>query len=161
MILYRLSDIELFFLGVLFLAAFFLYECWKRRIFKRYCKITDIVLIAVSLFGILKFSVLGRTVSDRHVFSFLGNDPSSRGFWKEMELNVLLYVPFGASVIHWLDKTWLVGCVSFGISTGIEIWQYYYGTGTGQITDIICNTMGAIIGTAWFMCFRKYKGRKR
>ena len=48
--------------------------------------------------------------------------------------------------------------ISFLLSLVIESWQYYAGTGTAQVTDVICNTLEAAIGTLSFLLFSHLQG---
>lgn len=101
-----------------------------------------------ALYCILFYTVLGRTPSDQHIFTFFA--PYTNEFYREMLMNAFLYFPFG------LTLSTLIGPVSilvgFVVSLAIESWQYFAGTGVAQGTDVIMNTLGAAIGTIpWFI----------
>lgn len=94
------------------------------------------------VFLILKFTVLGRTPSSVHQFVVMA--PYSDEFFRELLMNVFLYFPLGLTLgelIGW-HRIWL----ALVLAIVIESWQYAAGTGMAQVTDVICNTLGAWIG---------------
>ena len=74
---------------------------------------------------------------------------------REMLMNVFLFFPLGLTLSNALPRKWhrwgrialttLVGCV---LSAGIEYTQYRYALGLAEVDDVICNTLGAFLGTA-------------
>lgn len=62
--------------------------------------------------------------------------------------NILFFIPFGflLPVNSW-KKALIAG---FGFSFCIELAQYAGGLGLAELDDVICNTIGAVIGF-WFM----------
>ena len=65
-------------------------------------------------------------------------------FFRELLMNVFLYFPLGLTLgelIGW-HRIWL----ALVLAIVIESWQYAAGTGMAQVTDVICNTLGAWIG---------------
>ncbi len=75
--------------------------------------------------------------------------------YREMLMNVFLFFPLGLTLSNALPRRWhrwgkialttLVGCV---LSAGIEYAQYRCALGLAETDDVICNTMGAFIGSA-------------
>ena len=123
----------------------FLLILW--RILARYIridiwKILNLFGAGVSFFLILKFTVLGRTPSG--LYQFVVMAPYSDEFFRELLMNVFLYFPLGLTLgelIGW-HRIWL----ALVLAIVIESWQYAAGTGMAQVTDVICNTLGAWIG---------------
>ena len=74
--------------------------------------------------------------------------------YREMLMNVFLFFPLGLTLSNALPRTWhrwgrivltmLVGCL---LSTGIEYAQYRYVLGMAETDDVLCNTLGAFIGS--------------
>ena len=74
--------------------------------------------------------------------------------YREMLMNVFLFFPLGLTLSNALPRRWhrwlriilttLVGCI---LSAGIEYAQYRYALGTAETDDVICNTLGALIGS--------------
>ena len=75
--------------------------------------------------------------------------------YREMLMNVFLFFPLGLTLSNALPRKWhrwgkiilttLVGCI---LSAGIEYAQYRYALGMAEVDDVICNTLGAFIGSA-------------
>lgn len=74
--------------------------------------------------------------------------------YREMLMNVFLFFPLGLTLSNALPQKWhrwgriiltaLVGCI---LSAGIEYAQYRYALGMAEVDDVICNTLGAFIGS--------------
>jgi len=66
----------------------------------------------------------------------------------ETFFNVLFFVPIGlllCGAAKWM-KWWhaiLIGCC---VSISIEVFQYFFRRGTMEVTDVIFNTLGCVIG---------------
>lgn len=75
--------------------------------------------------------------------------------YREMLMNVFLFFPLGLTLSNALPRKWhrwlriilttLVGCA---LSAGIEYAQYRYALGLAEMDDVICNTLGALLGAA-------------
>ncbi|MBS5427730.1 MAG: nucleotidyltransferase family protein [Firmicutes bacterium] len=75
--------------------------------------------------------------------------------YREMLMNIFLFFPLGLTLSNALPRKWhrwgriiltaLVGCV---LSVGIEYTQYRYALGMAETDDVICNTLGAFLGSA-------------
>ena len=74
--------------------------------------------------------------------------------YREMLMNVFLFFPLGLTLSNALPRKWhrwiriilttLVGCA---LSAGIEYAQYRYALGVAETDDVICNTLGAFLGS--------------
>ena len=74
--------------------------------------------------------------------------------YREMLMNVFLFFPLGLTLSNALPRKWhrwgkialttLVGCA---LSAGIEYAQYRYALGMAEVDDVICNTLGAFLGS--------------
>ena len=89
--------------------------------------------------------------------------------YREMLMNVFLFFPLGLTLSNALPRKWhrwgrifltaLVGCA---FSVGIEYAQYRYALGMAEVDDVICNTLGAFIGTTSLLiapAIEKYRER--
>lgn len=104
-----------------------------------------------ALYGILAYTVLGRTASNDHTFVWtaaIGNE-----FIRELYMNALLYYPFGLC-LSVLIGPWAI-IVSFLLSVTIELWQYISGSGLAQGTDVLMNTLGAAIGAVPYVFYSR------
>lgn len=89
--------------------------------------------------------------------------------YREMLMNVFLFFPLGLTLSNSLPRKWhrwgkialttLVGCA---LSAGIEYAQYRYALGLAETDDVICNTLGAFIGsTSLLIAHAIEKSRER
>ncbi len=85
----------------------------------------------------------------------------NRSFWNDMFVNILGFIPFGFAASGWIWKgekrirpaaIVRVILLGAGVSLLIELVQVYLPTRDSSLTDVINNTLGAIIGV-WL--FRK------
>lgn len=89
--------------------------------------------------------------------------------YREMLMNVFLFFPLGLTLSNALSRKWhrwlriilttLVGCA---LSAGIEYAQYRYALGLAETDDVICNTLGAFIGSTSLLtahAIEKYRER--
>ena len=90
-------------------------------------------------------------------------------FYREMLMNVFLFFPLGLTLSNALPQKWhhwvriiltaLIGCI---LSAGIEYAQYRYALGMAEVDDVICNTLGAFIGsTSLLIAHAIEKSRER
>ena len=124
---------------------------WSKKAFAYFC----IPLSIAALYGILRYTVLGRSPSSEHSFVFFA--AYTNEFYREMFMNALLYFPLGLALTALLGP-WSI-LASFALSLGIETWQYLAGTGLAQGTDVIMNTFGAAIGALPYLIV-KFLNRK-
>ena len=144
----NLSTIYLYIASGLLFWSFLSYLAQKRRKLKIVWKAVNFIGVIISAHIILSYTVLNRTLSDNHTFVWYAEIGTE--FYREMLMNAFLYYPFG------LTLSTLIGPVSilvgFVVSLAIESWQYFAGTGVAQGTDVIMNTLGAVIGMMpWFI----------
>ncbi|MBW2644218.1 MAG: VanZ family protein [Deltaproteobacteria bacterium] len=86
---------------------------------------------------------------------------SSRALWTR------IFTPFGFFLSFWLIKArqWVPGraflvaiFIGISVSLSIEMLQSYFPTRDSSLTDLICNTLGAILGVMFFVRGRKEEG---
>ena len=68
---------------------------------------------------------------------------------KEVLLNVLLYIPMGYLLpFVWkkMRHIWIITVIGFLCSCATEFAQLYFRIGYFQVDDIVCNTIGTMIG---------------
>ena len=89
--------------------------------------------------------------------------------YREMLMNVFLFFPLGLTLSNALPRKWhrwlriilttLIGCI---LSAGIEYAQYRCALGLAETDDVICNTLGAFIGsTSLLIAHAIEKSRER
>ena len=121
------------------------------------------IIYLIELFWILlfklgvNFSNMGK-ISSINLIPF-SNPSMSHGKidFSEMILNVLIFVPLGlyAGILfeRWIFVKKLL--LFFLISLIIEVLQFIFRLGVADITDIITNTLGGIIGSMIFKLIEK------
>lgn len=78
----------------------------------------------------------------------------------EMQLNVLLFLPFGFLLSVALKKRFPLLCLAvLSTSAFMEIAQYVLAVGRSDITDILLNTLGGLIGIGVYYLLTKLFGR--
>ena len=119
-------------------------------------KFVNVILLPVTVAIILSLTIIGRNVSETHILVTAYAD--SPEFLREMIMNVALFLPFGL-VFCTLIGPWSIfeGLV---LSVAIEYVQYYYGMGVAQVTDVLMNTLGCILGTVPFVIVKIYRWKK-
>lgn len=87
------------------------------------------------------------------IWEYLNGGPKEliRTLW----MNILLFVPGGLLLEALWPKKWLRrGCIIltililFVLSLGIEMIQYKYAIGCAEADDVLCNTLGTVLGVA-------------
>lgn len=90
--------------------------------------------------------------------------------WTEMLANVAVFVPFGFFLSGFLFTTKRfsarrqIGCVAlvaFGLSLCIETLQLVFHLGVFEITDLVLNTLGGVVGALLSVGVRKVVGERR
>lgn len=71
--------------------------------------------------------------------------------------NILFFIPFGCLLPA--KRWWIVLIVTVLFSTLIEGVQYLGGFGLCELDDVICNTLGAMIGMRLWLGIIKIKGK--
>lgn len=120
--------------------------------------IVNLVLCSITASTILYATILTRTPGVPEAvlapFASLTAARQQPEIYREMLMNVFLFFPLGLTLSNALPRKWhrwgrialttLVGCA---LSAGIEYAQYRYALGMAEVDDVICNTLGAFIGT--------------
>ena len=120
--------------------------------------IINAVLCSITALTILYATILTRTPGNYEViltpFATFAAARIQPEIYREMLMNVFLFFPLGLTLSNALPRKWhrwgrifltaLVGCA---FSVGIEYAQYRYALGMAEVDDVICNTLGAFIGT--------------
>lgn len=70
------------------------------------------------------------------------------GVWAGNLLNLLLYVPYGATSWQWRREAKKIVAVGFALSMFCEVLQYLTGRGMADVNDVLFNTLRAAVG-AW------------
>ena len=143
---------------ILLLFLLLLWPVLCQRVGGRRRVLLNTVLACVAAFVILYATILTRTPGVPAViltpFASLTAARQQPELYREMLMNVFLFFPLGLTLSNALPQKWhrwgrsalttLVGCA---ISAGIEYTQYRYALGMAEVDDVICNSLGAFIGS--------------
>ena len=73
-------------------------------------------------------------------------------------LNILAFIPYG---FLFPKKSWKILIISVLVfSSGIELIQYIWVLGWCEIDDVICNTLGAVLGFLLWKWLTRLKGNR-
>ena len=133
----------------------------------------NFVLFCAAVIAILCATILNRTPGNYELiltpFAALSAARQQPELYRAMLMNVFLFFPLGLTLSNALPQKWhrwgriilttLVGCA---LSAGIEYAQYRYALGMAEVDDVICNTLGAFIGSTSLLIARAIeKSRER
>ena len=158
---------------ILLLSLLLLWPMLCQRVGERRRVLLNTALACAAAFIILYATILTRTPEIPEViltpFAALAAARQQPELYREMLMNVFLFFPLGLTLSNALPRKWhrwlriilttLVGCI---LSTGIECAQYRYALGMAEVDDVICNTLGAFIGsTSLLIAHAIEKSRER
>ena len=130
-------------------AAYMAAKHWRRGNL-----ILAVLMTAVILYATILTRSEGSTGLHLMPFAALAAARQQPELYREMLMNVFLFFPLGLTLSNALPRRWrrwvritlttLIGCM---LSAGIEYAQYRYALGMAEVDDVICNTLGAFIGS--------------
>ena len=140
------------------LSLLLLWPMLCRRVGERRRVLLNTALACAAAFIILYATILTRTpgVSEA-IFTPFASLTAARvqpEIYREMLMNIFLFFPLGLTLSNALPRKWhrwgriiLTTLIGFILSVGIEYAQYRYALGMAEVDDVICNTLGAFIGS--------------
>ena len=160
---------------ILLLSLLLLWPMLCQRVGERRRVLFNTALACAAVFIILYATILNRTPGNYELiltpFAALSAARQQPELYREMLMNVFLFFPLGLTLSNALPRKWhrwgriilttLVGCI---LSAGIEYAQYRYALGLAETDDVICNTLGAFIGSTSLLiapAIEKYRERVR
>ena len=79
----------------------------------------------------------------------------TRGYWSDVVINIVGFIPFGFFFALWFSLTPGIArprltalLLGFAISLAIETLQYFLPTRDSSMTDLLNNTIGTALGVA-------------
>lgn len=143
---------------ILLLSLLLLWPMLCQRVGERRRVLFNTALACAAVFIILYATILNRTPGNYELilapFASLTAARVQPELYREMLMNVFLFFPLGLTLSNALPRKWhrwlriilttLVGCA---LSAGIEYAQYRCALGLAETDDVICNTLGAFIGS--------------
>ena len=129
-------------------------------------EIVNAIMLALTLFFILSITLLFRRADARQDLSLIPFDIVSQAkdnqvLFKSMVMNIVLFIPlalFGCSLFRYRsNKASVIFIVSgIGFSILIEILQYLFVLGQADVDDVICNSLGLLIGYLLYRLHDRY-----
>lgn len=132
-------------------------------------RVINIIFAFVAVGGILYITLHHRLPGERELvltpFQSFVEAKTQPEMYREMLMNVFLFVPFGLTMPFALLKNALPELsqqrknvlitllLALFLSAAIESAQYFFALGRAETDDIICNTLGACVGTVSFILF--------
>ena len=131
----------------------------------------NVILSCASVGVIIYATLLSRTPGEYTAvlapFAALAAARQQPELYREMLMNILLFFPLGLTLSYALPGGWnrwgrialttLAGCL---VSAGIEYAQYRFSLGVAETDDVICNTLGALIGSASLLAAHAIEKRR-
>lgn len=119
----------------------------------------NFTLFAVSLVVIAYITLFCRAEGNIDIvltpFQFIHTAKEQPEAYRSALMNVFLFFPLGLTLSNALPRRWnrwlrigvttLAGCL---LSAGIEYAQYRFALGLAETDDVLCNTLGALLGAA-------------
>ena len=158
---------------ILLLSLLLLWPMLCQRVGERRRVLFNTALACAAAFIILYATILTRTPGVPEAiltpFASLTAAQQQPELYREMLMNVFLFFPLGLTLSNALPQKWhrwgriilttLIGCI---LSAGIEYAQYRCALGLAETDDVICNTLGAFIGsTSLLIAHAIEKSRER
>ena len=143
---------------VLMAATLVVWEIWGNRISTRHWWRTNLLLTIAAVAAILYTTLMTRESGPSLVvlkpFTKFAAARIQPELYREMLMNIFLFFPLGLTLSNDLPQrlnrwvrigiTTLFACL---LSTVIEYTQYHFSLGVAETDDVICNTLGAFIGS--------------
>lgn len=116
--------------------------------------------LLLMVLGIIAYTtVFDRSVSQYELwaepFSALRRAKEQPEMYRSMLMNILLFVPLGLTLSAALPERWhavrralCVVVTGLAVSMAVESVQYLCMLGTAEADDVICNTIGAALGSS-------------
>lgn len=118
----------------------------------------NLCVLVVAVSAVLYLTVFSRKVGTYDIvlvpFSALSEAKKEPERYRSMLMNVFLFFPLGMACANaFSDKmkmrrrVILVVAIGFALSTAVEYIQYRFSLGMAETDDVICNTLGALVGS--------------
>lgn len=118
----------------------------------------NLCVLVVAVSAVLYLTVFSRKVGTYDIvlvpFSALSEAKKEPERYRSMLMNVFLFFPLGMACANaFSDKmkmrrrVILVVAIGFALSTAVEYIQYRFSLGMAETDDVICNTLGAFVGS--------------
>ena len=144
-----------FWIIIIGLICYFIVSLFLERIIQQIeISYINVLIFLMAFLFILNQTVFGRTeksVGIRLIPFFWGELIIRQEDIRSMVMNVLLFIPLTTYLPYIIKITskkyrLLTVIIGSGISLCVEFVQFYFGIGLAETNDVICNTLGSLIG---------------
>ena len=160
-----LCDLTLLMISLLIIWSL-LDRCFKYKLQKVIVwKMINLFVFVCGVVGILMVTLMSRNGSEGNViltpfYSFI-EAQSQPEMYRSMFMNIFLFFPVGLTLPFTLPEKWkrnalITVLIAFLLSFTVEFLQYHYHLGRAETDDVLCNTLGACIGTLSYTLSRKF-----
>ena len=130
----------------------------RTKLYGKRWNIANALLSCGMVMAIFCITIMGRTTGERTLilkpFASLAAARKQSEAYRELLMNIFLFFPFGLTLSNALPQSWgrwrrigLTVITGLLLSAGIEYIQYRFALGVAETDDVICNTIGAFIGS--------------
>lgn len=116
-------------------------------------------LLVLSVLAVLQLTLFSRSVGEYDVilrpFAALDAAKVQPEIYRELLMNMLLFLPIGLTLPNAMPngmnavlRMGITVLFGFVLSLGIEYAQYRFSLGLVETDDVICNTVGTLLGSA-------------
>lgn len=130
--------------------------CAKTQQTSKIFRCFNICLFLGECIVILFLTIFFRGLEEREIcliplYSFVIAKEESE-IYRSMLMNVFLFVPYGLTLSYALGgetktRLWRTAIIALIYSFMIELIQGIFGIGRAEVDDVICNTLGAVVGS--------------
>lgn len=142
-----------------------------QRLVRRGWRALNAALLVPATAVILSSTLLSRSPGQYAVrlrpFLSLAEAGQQPELYRSMLMNVFLFFPLGLTLSNALPRRWspsgriaLTAGVGLFLSAAVEFGQYHWGLGIAETDDVICNTLGALLGAAALAIPRLFQERR-
>lgn len=143
----------------------------RTKLYGKRWNIANALLACGMVMAIFCITIMGRTTGERTLvlkpFASLASARTQSEAYRELLMNIFLFFPLGLTLSNALPQRWgrwwrigLTVIAGLLLSAGIEYIQYRFALGVAETDDVICNTLGTVIGSASLLVahgIEKYK----
>ena len=130
----------------------------RTKLYGKRWNIANALLACGMVMAIFCITIMDRTAGERILilkpFASLTVARTQSEAYRELLMNIFLFFPFGLTLSNALPQSWgrcrrigLTVITGLLLSVGIEYIQYRFALGVAETDDVICNTIGAFIGS--------------
>lgn len=131
----------------------------KNNLLNRLVKISFVLyLFLLTWVIVFKFRI---DITDLRYLRAINLIPFKENALKEILINIFLFIPYGMYLRELTKKKSLTVGIIILTSTLFEVLQYIFHIGISDITDVMMNTLGGMIGILFISILEKKMGNSK